>query len=463
MSAHLLQQQRLLRSELINNVLASGDNLLKVGRGKHLEPGIVHYGEESGGPITYLLPREAIEAMRPTAKGKPIVGRAGGFDHLKVNAADAAAGKYDGAALESYDGRDGWEWLLFQLKDAQTAEKCEDGYEFSCAYIPTEVDETPGVWHGVPYDAVIKNAEYTHFAIVPNPRYQGAKIELLNSQGGIVNKALKAVLSLFPVKDIKEILNSMEEDQKKAREEKLAANKTAYDEAMKNAKTDEEKAAAKAAFEKANAEAGAEPQADLPKLPLGGGDAPHEPGVPGTQDGGAETPEQKAKRELDKQNADAAAAKAKEEEDRKKLEAEKEASLQNELGNAWAKFTADMIDDAGLAKKVLVNSAGAVKPYAEQPDEVKAGWKSAYLGASGTNLTERCNSLGAKATAAVELRNAAKAKAEKEAKEEAARTERFNALKRAAEERGGTAGSPFVGIVSAQEKEDLGRARYGSR
>ncbi len=409
---------RILRSELVNNVLGQGDDLLKVGRGRHLEPGVVAYDNEDGSKITYLLTREAIEAMRPTAKGIPLVGSTGDFDHVKINAQDAARGKYDGTVIESYAGPEGWEYVLFQINDPATAEKCAEGYELSCAYIPTDVDETPGVWHNVPYDAIIRNGQYTHVAVVPNPRYEGATIELLNSKGGIVNKALKSILAaLVPAKQLREIVNSIEADEKaktdaleKANADKKAQAQTAFDEAMKNAKTEEEKAAAKAAFEKANADLAA-PKADLPPEPLGGGDVTPEPGMPA----------QGVKKN------DVPAESAKEGESQAQETAEQKVAREN----------------AAAAAKAAEDKAALEKKNAEEAAAKKAAEEKAEQ--------ERVNSL--------ELKN----RAEAQAKKDAERRERFNALKRDAEERGGTVGSPFVGIISAQEKADLGRDRYGSR
>jgi hypothetical protein len=399
-------QRRVIVSPLTNTV--QGKIAGRKGMGKHLEPGVVKYDNDDGTSITYLLPLAAIEKMRPTAAGKPVVGKSGGFDHVKVEQGK----QYDGEAIDSFwDGESGWEAFNFDKMNDETARACEKGFQISCAYIPTDVDETPGKWHNVDYDAVILDAEYTHFAVVPNPRYEGATIELFNSTGGgIMNKVLRAALSLVPFAQLKEVVNSIEKEEaaKKELTEKrnsaIGAAKTAFDEAMKNAKTDEEKAAAKSAFEKANAEAEAmpvEPKADLPKEPIGGGDVPPEPGMPGltpqkpTVPANAapptppETPEQAQEREklaLEKKNAEDAAAKKAADE---KAEKEKAAEVANAL-------------------KI-------------------------------------------------------KTEAEAKAKKDAERRERFNSLRKVAAERGGNVGSPFQGHETLQDKEDLGRDRYGSR
>jgi hypothetical protein len=409
-------KRRLIRAELANNILGQGEDLMKVGRGKHLEPGVVAYDNEDGSKTTYLLTREAIAAMRPTMKGIPLIGKAGGFDHMKVNEADAKRGKYDGEVLESYDGPEGWEHVLFQIRNKETAEKCADGYQLSCAYVPTDVEETPGVWHNVPYDAVIKNGQFTHLAVVPNPRYEGANIELLNSMsGGIVNKTLKAILAaVIPIAQLKELVNSIEEDQEK--DSKKAKAKADFDQAMANAKTPEEKAAAQAIFEKANAEADAPPVApqdaagappapvsQVPPQPLGGGDVVPEPGMPG-----AGAPKAKPNAAPEGMPPAAAAEAAKEGEPAAQEAAEKAALEAKNAKEASEKAEAD--------KKDREERANALKAF-----KIKAEAKDAE------------------------------------------RRERFNSLRKAAQERGGTVGTPFVGVVTSQEREDLGRDRYGSR
>jgi hypothetical protein len=435
--------RRIVRSEPISNSLGRGDDLLKVGRGKHLEPGVVAYDNEDGSRITYLLTREAIEAMRASAKGIPLVGKAGGFDHVKVEKGK----KYDGEVLESYAGPDGWEYMLFQINDQATAGKCADGFQLSCAYIPTEVDETPGVWHNVPYDAIIRNGQYTHLAVVPNPRYDGATIELLNSNGGIVNKALKSILAaLVPAKQLREIVNSIEEDEKAKADADKAAKKAeaqnAFDAAMKDAKTPEEQAAAKAALDKANAaldapetpagapEAGKEPQkapvaapeapveapkADLPPQPLGGGDVTPEPGMPG------QGPKKAPQAANDAPPAPAAGAPAVPPAVAAEAAAEGETPAQ------------EAAEKAALEKKNAEEAAAAEK--AKKDAE-------------------------AKAEAERERQNAIKTA---RAVKEALMRERFNDLRQRAAERGGSAGTPFVGHTSASDKENLGRERYGSR
>lgn len=448
-----------IHGPLTNAVAGAWEPKTRKGVGKHLEPGVVKYDNGDGTSITYLLPLTTLDKMRHTAAGKPVVGKSGNFDHAKI----IPGKKYDGTATDSFwDGESGWEAFHFDGMNEETAQACERGFQVSCAYVPTEVDETPGVWHNVPYDAVILDGEYTHFAVVPNPRYEGAEIELLNSKdgGNIVNKVIKAALSLVPFKDLLEVFNSLKEDEEKKEKKNaaLAKAKADYENAMKNAKTDEEKAKAKEDLEKANAaaEAEGEPKAPLPEVKpgevrnepkpaIGGGDVPPEPGLPGQAQAkpapaaapakeppkanAEETPEQKAEREK-KEHADAYNA---------------------EVGKAFDEHA----EKLEMSADAVRDAAGKLLPHEKQNSKIQAAWRAVYDKASGKTSQEKRNSLKAAIVAATELRNAA-------AEQEKKRKERFNVLRAAAMERGGSSGTPFVGVVTADEKQDLGRERYGS-
>lgn len=488
------KQFPVLYGELTNNVAVVAGG--RKGVAKHLQPGVVHYENPDGTQITYLLEMDAIEAMRPTAGGIPVVGKAGDFDHLKVEPEK----EYDGKIVDSFwDGDSGWEAFHFDGMNEETASACESGYKASCAYVPTEVDETPGKWHDVPYDARILKGRYTHLAVVPVPRYKGADIELQNSlkAESIVNKALRAVLALVPMKELSEVFNSIRADRKKDAVERKNSAKAAYDEAMKNAADDAAKDKAKTDFEKANAEADAmvaedespevrakreekknrvsalrnaadavekasgpekaksfrdeadalerddaapppEPSA-APKIPIGGGDVRTEPGVTPSA-----PPPAPAKDPKDNAAGSPGGNGG-----------EPERDLQNAI-EAWnSGFSADLLDEKVTNKVVILD--GKITPLVGQPAEVQNSWKAAVKAVAGSTASEKVAALKAKATEAAELRNAAKKKAE----EEAQRTERFNSLRRIAEERGGFSGVPPLGADTMQDKANLGRELYG--
>jgi len=157
-------------------------------KARHLEPGLVHYsdiGEKdpvTGKPkgMTLLLTKEAIDKMRASFKGKPVVN----WYHKSVKPEDFKKGNSDGIITGAYHNpEDGWDWVEFLVWDTATKENCDKGFRLSCAYVPTEVAIQPGTWHNIPYDGEIISGVYTHMAIVDNPRYERSMI-MENSVGG---------------------------------------------------------------------------------------------------------------------------------------------------------------------------------------------------------------------------------------------------------------------------------------
>lgn len=163
---------------------------------KFIIPGLVYYedlrnnaGEIVGG--TVLVKKEALDKMASSLKGKPIIN----WDHRKVSAGEYKKGGFQGIITSEarFNSADGWYHAEALIWDEATRKNAERGYSISCAYVPSEVDVTGGTLNKVPYQAEVLNGEYTHVAVVPVPRYEGARIELLNSaKGGSMN-----IMSLF--------------------------------------------------------------------------------------------------------------------------------------------------------------------------------------------------------------------------------------------------------------------------
>lgn len=165
--------------------------------GLHLQPGIVGYPEMkhpiSGKQgIDILVKKDVIDAMRPSARGVPIVN----WMHDMSGGAERwiKEGKAVGVMVSSYwNGDQGMEGCETMVWDKEAKANCRNGFRWSNAWKEDEIDWTPGMHNGKPYDGLLKAAHYTHLAIVPNPRYEGAVI-YANSKGGL--KAMFKLLGL---------------------------------------------------------------------------------------------------------------------------------------------------------------------------------------------------------------------------------------------------------------------------
>lgn len=161
---------------------------------KVIDPGVVFYedlvnaeGQHVGGNV--LVQKPALDRMAASMEGKPIVN----WDHRTVKPGEYNKGKFQGIITKVYfNSADGWYHASGYVWDEPTRKNIQNGYSISCAYAVSEWGEG-GAYHKVPYEKEVLNGTYTHIAVVPVPRYEGARIELLNSaKGGIMG-----LLSLF--------------------------------------------------------------------------------------------------------------------------------------------------------------------------------------------------------------------------------------------------------------------------
>lgn len=169
--------------------------------GRHIQTGIVGYPEMkhpiSGKQgINILVEKDVLDTMRPTMKGKPIFNWA----HRSGDVSEALAkGEAVGVMTSSYwNGDDAWEHCDYFVWDKEAKANCRNGFRLSNAWKEDEIEWTPGVHNGTPYDGRLKAAHYTHMAIVPNPRYEGAVI-YANSKGGVMSIVMKLLGKAEPV------------------------------------------------------------------------------------------------------------------------------------------------------------------------------------------------------------------------------------------------------------------------
>lgn len=162
---------------------------------KVIDPGVVYYedlvnqnGEHVGGNV--LVQKAALDRMAQSLNGKPIIN----WDHRTVKPGEYAKGRFQGIVTDVYyNADDGWYHARGYVWDESTKKNIENGFSISCAYQVSEWADG-GTYHKVPYEKEVVNGSYTHIAVVSVPRYEGARIELLNSAKG---GGMAGILSLF--------------------------------------------------------------------------------------------------------------------------------------------------------------------------------------------------------------------------------------------------------------------------
>lgn len=133
---------------------------------RHMQPGICGYGTEK-----VLVDTDAVKLMLGNdAVGKPVYVLHQTVDLAKIKE------KADGYIIDSfYNELDGWAWFKILIITDEAHAAIAKDWAVSNAYVPTQWG-VGGTKNNVPYDREIMNGQFTHLAIVPDPRYEDACI-----------------------------------------------------------------------------------------------------------------------------------------------------------------------------------------------------------------------------------------------------------------------------------------------
>lgn len=133
-----------------------------------LEPGIVRFGDKN---LTVYISEKAIERYSYRLKGKPVtVGHIEGI--TEANAQQYSVGD---VAVCTEPGE-----CVVTIKNEEADRKIESGERFSCCWVPIKWGPG-GTWHNIPYDKELVEMDFTHLAIVPDPRYENVEV-FMNSK-----------------------------------------------------------------------------------------------------------------------------------------------------------------------------------------------------------------------------------------------------------------------------------------
>lgn len=171
-------------------------NSPKTYRCKFIEPGVVAYKEHG----TVLVQKPILDLFLNTFIDKPVINE----EHKSIDITKPFLEQANGIVKSVWrDEIDGWYCCEFVVWDEATKENIEkNGYSVSCAYDIIDY-QNGGTYHNIDYTLEVLNGNYTHLAVVKNPRYEDAKI-LLNSKGEEEMSKMEEVLN-----KISDLVNSM--------------------------------------------------------------------------------------------------------------------------------------------------------------------------------------------------------------------------------------------------------------
>ncbi len=142
---------------------------------RHMLPGVVRYENfdaETGETVEehLLIDTDTMKRNAPSLVGKPIF-----VGHQKVDLANLET-QTEGWVTECfYNELDGWLWAKCLAVSDEAQRAIANGWSVSNAYVP-EVWDGAGQHLNLDYQRKMRDYSFTHLAIVPNPRYEEAKI-----------------------------------------------------------------------------------------------------------------------------------------------------------------------------------------------------------------------------------------------------------------------------------------------
>ena len=184
---------------------------------RHMLSGVAKYNLENGGEEFIFVDTPTIKKMMPSFIGKPVYVYHQNVDLENIDNAD-------GYVTESfYNELDGWAWCKFIIKTDAGHKAIKDGWSVSNSYLPIQWNEK-GTHLSVDFDREITEAQFQHLAIVPDPRYEKAKIfsceefkqyqeehkQQLNALQN--NKGVKKMLNIFKRTKVENIADAKEGD-----------------------------------------------------------------------------------------------------------------------------------------------------------------------------------------------------------------------------------------------------------
>lgn len=166
------ENEKLSNEELVNHVLKQHNIAVSNAKRqpsvyyfKHIKEGVVGYDKE-----VLLVTTDALKRMARSFAGKPVY-----VHHQEVDL-EQLQEKADGYVADCfYNEYDGSFWGKMVVVSDAGHEAVSKRWSVSNAYIPSKYGNS-GYWHNIYYDKEVLDGEYTHLAIVPNPRYEDACI-----------------------------------------------------------------------------------------------------------------------------------------------------------------------------------------------------------------------------------------------------------------------------------------------
>lgn len=172
---------------------------------RHMYAGLAGYEDE-----TILIELDAMRRMAKSFDGCPVYVLHQDVDLDTIEQADGWV------ASCWYNEDDGWVWAKFIAVTDAARDAIDKGWSVSNAYIPKQWGDG-GTYTNIPYNRQVLDGDFTHLAIVPDPRYESAAIYDVASYGSYMED-LKAKRELKNSKGKKPMFKIFKNEKKEVTE-----------------------------------------------------------------------------------------------------------------------------------------------------------------------------------------------------------------------------------------------------
>lgn len=126
-----------------------------------------------------LIKKESLDRFVNTLETKPVI-----INHQDVTVDNVNEIEVGRVHNVWYNKEDGWYWCDGVITNQKALDLIDKGWSVSCSYNVSNYSDKGGTENNIKYDMEFLDGDFTHLAIVKNPRYEGADIVVVNSKKG---------------------------------------------------------------------------------------------------------------------------------------------------------------------------------------------------------------------------------------------------------------------------------------
>lgn len=127
------------------------------------------------------MKKETLDASLPSMVGTPVI-----IQHQNVTKSNADKLRIGTISNAYFNEPDGWYYCEGIIWDEEAKDLIDKGWSVSCSYDFLAYNDEGGVENNIKYDKEFTQLNFTHLAIVDNPRYERANI-VFNSKTVVEN------------------------------------------------------------------------------------------------------------------------------------------------------------------------------------------------------------------------------------------------------------------------------------